>query len=209
MTTPILALAAYLIGSVSFAVLMSRVFGLADPRTYGSRNPGATNVLRSGSKIAAVLTLLGDAFKGWFAVWLAQQFAPAGETDVAMALAGALAVIGHMYPLFHGFKGGKGVATALGALCGFSVYLGLGALATWIIIAAFFRISSLASMVAALFAPFAAWLLFDLTHPFFTSVAVTAALLIYRHKQNIRNLLAGTESRLGAKAGAGSGGESG
>lgn len=200
MTTVILALIAYLLGSVSFAVLMSRVFGLADPRTYGSGNPGATNVLRTGNKSAAVLTLLGDAFKGWFAVWLAQRFAPAGATDIAMALAGALAVLGHMYPVFHRFKGGKGVATALGALLGFSVYLGLGALCTWIVIVVFFRISSLASIVSALFAPFATWLLFSYSHPFFVSVMLVALLLIARHHENIKKILAGTESKLGQKA---------
>lgn len=200
MTTVILAIAAYLIGSVSFAVIMSRLFGLADPRTYGSGNPGATNVLRTGNKLAAVLTLLGDAFKGWFAVWLAQRFAPADGMEIAMAIAGALAVIGHMYPVFHRFQGGKGVATALGALLGFNLYLAFGALSTWVIIAVFFRMSSLASIIAALFAPFAAWMLYNFAHPFFASALLTAALLIYRHKQNIRNILAGTESKLGQKA---------
>lgn len=199
MSTVILAIAAYLIGSVSFAVIMSRLFGLADPRTYGSGNPGATNVLRSGNKLAAVLTLIGDAFKGWFAVWLAQRFAPTAETDIAMAIAGALAVIGHMAPVFHRFQGGKGVATALGALLGFNLYLAVGALSTWIIIAVFFRMSSLASIIAAVFAPFAAWMLYNFSHPFFVSALLTAALLIYRHKQNIRNILAGTESKLGQK----------
>jgi acyl phosphate:glycerol-3-phosphate acyltransferase len=200
MTTLVLAVGAYLLGSVSFAVLTSRVFGLADPRTYGSGNPGATNVLRSGNKAAAMLTLLGDALKGWLPVWLAQQFAPAGVTQLAMAVAGALAVIGHMYPVFHRFEGGKGVATALGALFGFSVYLGLGAISTWLIIALFFRLSSFASITAALFAVFATWLLFDIAHPFFASVALVAVLLIYRHRQNIKNMLAGTESKLGQKA---------
>lgn len=200
MTTVILALAAYLIGSVSFAVITSRLFRLPDPRSYGSGNPGATNVLRSGNKAAAALTLLGDALKGWLPVWLAQNFVPADGNLPAMALAGALAVIGHMYPVFLRFQGGKGVATALGALLGFSIYLGLGAISTWIIIAVFFRMSSLASIVSALFAPFATWLLFGFAHPFFASVAVVAVLLIYRHRQNIRNILAGTESRLGQKA---------
>jgi glycerol-3-phosphate acyltransferase PlsY len=200
MTTVILAAAGYLLGSVSFAVLTSLVFRLPDPRTYGSGNPGATNVLRSGNKAAAVLTLLGDAFKGWLAVWLAQRFAPAGDAALAMALAGALSVIGHMIPVFHRFQGGKGVATALGALFGFSVYLGLGAISTWLIIAVFFRMSSFASIVSALFAPFATWMLFGFAHPFFASVAVVAVLLIYRHRQNIRNILAGTESKLGQRA---------
>jgi glycerol-3-phosphate acyltransferase PlsY len=200
MTTVILAFAAYLLGSISFAVVMSRMFGLADPRSYGSGNPGATNVLRSGNKAAAVLTLLGDALKGWVAVWLAQHFAPAGATELTMALAGALAVIGHMYPVFHRFQGGKGVATALGALFGFSVYLGLGAISTWIIIVLFFRMSSFAAIISALFAPFATWMLFGFAHPFFASVSVVAVLLIYRHRQNISNILAGTESKIGQKA---------
>jgi acyl phosphate:glycerol-3-phosphate acyltransferase len=200
MNTVIPAVVAYLIGSVSFAVIMSRLFRLPDPHTYGSGNPGATNVLRTGNKTAAVLTLLGDAFKGWLAVWLAQRFAPGGATELAMAIAGALAVIGHMYPVFHRFRGGKGVATALGALFGFSVYLGLGAISTWIIMVVFFRMSSFASVVSALFAPFATWMLFGFTHPFFASVALVAALLIYRHRQNIKNILAGTESKLGQKA---------
>ena len=194
------ACAAYLIGSVSFAVIMSRVFRLPDPHTYGSGNPGATNVLRSGNKTAAVLTLLGDALKGWLAVWLAQRYAPVGSAELAMAIAGALAVIGHMYPVFHRFKGGKGVATALGALFGFSVYLGLGAISTWIIIVVFFRMSSFASIVSALFAPFATWMLFGVSHPFFASVVLVAILLIYRHRQNIKNILAGKESKIGQKA---------
>ncbi|MBM3341874.1 MAG: glycerol-3-phosphate 1-O-acyltransferase PlsY [Betaproteobacteria bacterium] len=200
MTTLFLAVLAYLLGSISFAVLTSRVFGLVDPRTYGSGNPGATNVLRSGSKAAAVLTLIGDAMKGYFAVWLAQRFAAAGALELTMALAGALAVIGHMLPIFHRFEGGKGVATALGALFGFSVYLGCGAIATWLVMALFFRMSSFASITAALFAPFATWMLFGITHPFFASVSLVAALLIYCHRQNIRNILAGTESRIGQKA---------
>lgn len=200
MNTVILAVAAYLIGSVSFAVITSRAFRLPDPRTYGSGNPGATNVLRSGSKAAAVLTLLGDALKGWLPVWLAQHFSSAEAAPLAMAIAGSLAVIGHMVPLFHRFQGGKGVATALGALFGFSVYLGLGAISTWLIIVLFFRMSSFASIIAALFAPFAAWLLFGFAHPFFASVVVVAILLIYRHRQNIKNILAGTESKLGQKA---------
>lgn len=194
------ACAAYLIGSVSFAVIVSRIFRLPDPRSFGSGNPGATNVLRSGNKTAAVLTLLGDAFKGWLAVWLAQRFAPAGAMDWATAIAGALAVIGHMYPVFHRFKGGKGVATALGALFGFSVYLGLGAISTWIIIVVFFRMSSFASIVSALFAPFATWMLFGVSHPFFASVVLVAILLIYRHRQNIKNILARKESKIGQKA---------
>lgn len=200
MTTAIISLLAYLLGSISFAVIMSHLFRLPDPRSYGSGNPGATNVLRSGNKAAAVLTLIGDALKGWVAVRLAQQLAPANALELTMALAGALAVIGHMYPVFHRFQGGKGVATALGALFGFSVYLGLGAISTWIIIAVFFRMSSFASIISALFAPFATWMLFGHAHPFFVSVSVVSVLLLYRHRQNIKNILAGTESRIGQKA---------
>ena len=204
MITVILAIVAYVLGSVSFAVIMSCVFHLPDPRTYGSGNPGAINMLRSGNKVAALLTLLGDTLKGWLAVWLAQRFAPAGDAELAMAIAGVSSVVGHMYPLYHRFQGGKGVATALGALFGFSVYLGLGAISTWIIIAAFFRMSSFASMASALFVPFATWMLFGVTHPFFASVVLLAVLLIYRHRQNIKNILAGTESKLGQKASLGS-----
>jgi len=200
MNTVIIAVAAYLIGSVSFAVIVSRAFGLPDPRTYGSGNPGATNVLRSGRKSAAVLTLVGDALKGWAAVWLAARFADAGTAELAMALAGALSVIGHMYPVFHRFEGGKGVATALGVLSGFNAYIALGGISTWIIIAVFFRMSSLASIIAAAFAPFATWMFYGIAHPFFASVAVVAALLIYRHHANIRKILAGTENRFGQKA---------
>ena len=200
MNTALLAVAAYLIGSVSFAVIVSRAFSLPDPRTYGSGNPGATNVLRSGRKSAAVLTLLGDALKGWFAVWIAARFATPGLAEVTMALAAALSVIGHMYPVFHRFQGGKGVATALGVLFGFHLYIALGAVGTWIIIALFFRMSSLASIIAAAFAPFATWMFFGFSHPFFVSVVVVAVLLIYRHHANIRKILAGTENRLGQKA---------
>ena len=197
--TALLAFAAYLLGSISFALVASRAFGLADPRTYGSGNPGATNVLRSGNKVAAVVTLLGDALKGCVAVWLAQRFAEPHMTDTTVALAGALAVIGHMYPVFHGFKGGKGVATALGVLFGFSVYLGLGAISTWLIIAFFFRVSSLAAIVAAAFAPFATWMLFSAVHPYFFAVCVVAVLLVMRHRENIRKIFNGTESRIGQK----------
>ncbi len=200
MNTALLAVAAYLIGSVSFAVIVSRGFGLPDPRTYGSGNPGATNVLRSGRKSAAVITLLGDALKGWIPVWLAARFASSGDVELTMALAALLAVVGHMYPVFHRFEGGKGVATALGVLFGIHVYIALGAVSTWIIMAVFFRMSSLASITAAGFAPFATWMFYGFTHPFFASVAVMAVLLIYRHHANIKKILAGTESKLGASA---------
>jgi glycerol-3-phosphate acyltransferase PlsY len=186
-------IAAYLLGSVSFAIVVSRVMGLPDPRSYGSGNPGATNVLRTGRKAAAVLTLAGDAGKGWLAVWLAGRYLP--DT---MALAGLAVFLGHLYPVFHRFRGGKGVATAAGVLFGFNVWLGLGTLVTWIAIAAFFRYSSLAALVAALFAAFYAFWLFGLMHiP--AVVVLIAALLVWRHRDNVRRLLSGTESRLGEK----------
>lgn len=197
MNTVILTVVAYLIGSVSFAVIVSRAFGLPDPRSYGSGNPGATNVLRSGRKAAAVLTLLGDSLKGWAAVVVAKYFAIPGEAEVVMALAGTAVVVGHMAPLFHRFQGGKGVATALGVLFGWNVYLALGAAATWIIIAVFFRISSLAALISAAFVPFAAAMLYHPAHPLFLAALAVAALLVYRHKANIQKLLAGTESRIG------------
>jgi glycerol-3-phosphate acyltransferase PlsY len=195
----ITVLAAYLLGSVSFAVVVSRLYRLPDPREYGSGNPGATNVLRSGRKSAAVLTLLGDCAKGWLAVFCAQQWNGDGR-ELAMAIAALAVTLGHMVPLFHGFRGGKGVATALGVLLGLNWILALGTLATWVTIALFFRYSSLAALVSALFAGFFALILFNPAHPFLWSVAVIAALLIWRHRTNIRNLLEGKERRLGAKA---------
>lgn len=195
----IIVIAAYLLGSVSFAVVVSRAFRLPDPREYGSGNPGATNVLRSGRKSAAALTLLGDSAKGWIAVFCARQWGGDGP-DLAMALAALAVILGHMYPLFHGFKGGKGVATALGVLLGLNWILALGTLTTWITIAVFFRYSSLAALVSAVFSVFFAAILFNPAHPFVWSVAMIAALLIWRHRSNIRNLLAGKERKLGAKA---------
>ena len=196
----VFALLSYLLGSLSFALLVSRLFALPDPRTYGSGNPGATNVLRTGRKAAAALTLIGDGAKGWLAVFIAQHYADAAVVDGAMASAAAAAVLGHMYPLYHRFKGGKGVATALGALIGLNIYLALCTAATWIIMAVFFRISSLAALVSALFAPFFAIILYNVQHPFVWSVAFIALMLVWRHKANIKNLLAGKESRLGARA---------
>ena len=196
----IVVITAYLLGSVSFAVVVSRAFRLPDPREYGSGNPGATNVLRSGRKAAAVLTLLGDCGKGWLAVFVSGQWIVDG-TAMAMALAAVAVILGHMYPVFHRFQGGKGVATALGALLALSPYLGLGVLGTWITIAGFFRYSSLAALIAAVFAVFFTLILFKAAHPFFFAVAVIALLLIWRHRLNIRNLIAGKESKLGAKAG--------
>ena len=190
---------AYLIGSVSFAVVVSRAMGLPDPRTYGSNNPGATNVLRSGSKPAAALTLIGDCAKGWLAVWLtARWFAGAPAPLVEVALVAVAVTIGHMYPVFHRFQGGKGVATALGALLGLNFWLAGGVVATWLIVAAFFRISSLAALIAAASAPVFCWMLYG-AHPYTLAVGVVAALLVWRHRSNIRKLLAGTEPRIGAK----------
>lgn len=192
--------AAYLIGSISFAVVVSRAFRLPDPREYGSGNPGATNVLRSGRKAAAVLTLLGDSAKGWVAVFAAGLGVAAGATDLAMALAAVAVILGHIFPVFHGFRGGKGVATALGVLLALNPYLALGTLTTWIIIAVFFRYSSLAALISAVFAAFFTLILFNAAHPFFSAVVMLAVLLIWRHQSNIRNLLAGKERKLGTKA---------
>ena len=190
---------AYLLGSVSFAVLVSKIFRLADPRTYGSKNPGATNVLRSGNKLAAVLTLVGDCAKGWLAVWLAlrfdEQFA-LGEAGIALI---ALAVfLGHLWPVFLRFVGGKGVATALGVLLGLNPILGLATLVTWSVIAYAFRYSSLAALISAIFAPFYYGLLFG-SDIKLLAVLIMSGLLIYRHHKNIGNLLTGKESRLGSK----------
>ncbi len=200
---------AYLIGSVSFAMLVSKVMRLPDPTTYGSGNPGATNVLRSGNKAAAVATLLGDALKGVLAVMLARTLAAQfGWSEGTVALAGLAAFVGHLWPVFHRFKGGKGVATAAGVLMALSVWLGLATALTWIIIAVFFRYSSLAALVSAVFAVFYQVLLFGLN---LTSlcVLIMAALLIYRHRANIENLLTGKESRLGSKGSRGTKGKKG
>lgn len=198
-TTVAMTVAAYLLGSISFAVVMSKVYGIADPRTYGSKNPGATNVLRSGNKSAAIMTLLGDGAKGWLAVFLADHFAGAlGVGDTAVALVAIAVFLGHLWPVFFRFVGGKGVATALGVLLGINPWLGLATLATWLIIAYAFRYSSLAALVAALFAPFYYALLFGVD-PILLAVIVMSVLLAYRHSQNIANLLAGKESKIGGK----------
>ena len=196
-----LSLVAYLIGSIAFAVVTSRAFALPDPRTYGSGNPGATNVLRTGRKAAAALTLLGDSVKGWLAVFIASRFADADALEVTMSAAAVAAIVGHMYPVFFRFQGGKGVATALGVLVGLDLYVALGTLATWLIIAFFFRISSLAALIAALFAPFFTLILYHYAHPYFASVAIVSALLVWRHRSNIRNLISGREQRLGSRKG--------
>lgn len=190
---------AYLLGSVSFAVVISRMFALPDPHTYGSRNPGATNVLRTGNKVAAALTLAGDAGKGFAAVMIAKAITgePIG-TSLIVPLAGLAALIGHLYPVFHGFKGGKGVATAAGVLLGYDPWLGGGTLVTWLMIAAFFRISSLAALIAALFAPCFAFWLFGVQPVMWATIPI-ALLLMLRHRANIERLLSGTEPRIGAK----------
>jgi len=203
---PFLAtLAAYLIGSLSFAVIVSRVMGLHDPRTYGSGNPGATNVLRSGSKPAAIATLLLDALKGFVPVVLVQWFGkPYGLGDGTLAAVALAAFLGHLYPVFFRFQGGKGVATALGVLLGISGWLGLATALTWLIIAVFFRYSSLASLVAAVFAPvyyvLFGGVLWYTEGPVTAAIVAMGLLLIWRHRENIQRLVAGKESRLGKKA---------
>jgi glycerol-3-phosphate acyltransferase PlsY len=197
MTTLIFVVCAYLIGSVSFAVLMSKAFGLADPRSYGSGNPGATNVLRSGKKAAAVLTLIGDAAKGWLAVFLAIHFAPHdGVGLITVALVSLAVFLGHVFPVFLKFKGGKGVATALGVLLAISVWMGLFVLGTWLLVAVVFRYSSLAALVAAIVAPVFA-MLSHLRPELVLGVATMSLLLIWRHKTNIQNLMTGKESKIG------------
>ncbi|MFO1362541.1 MAG: glycerol-3-phosphate 1-O-acyltransferase PlsY [Burkholderiales bacterium] len=190
---------AYLIGSLSFAVIVSRALGLPDPHTYGSGNPGATNVLRTGNKLAAALTLAGDGAKGWLAVFLAQAFAWRFGLGGAATAAVALAVFaGHLWPLFFRFRGGKGVATAAGILFALDWRIGLGTLATWLVVAVVFRYSSLAGLVAAVFAPlFTALALGFGVHA--AAVLAIAALLVWRHAENIRKLLAGQERRIGEK----------
>jgi glycerol-3-phosphate acyltransferase PlsY len=211
MSTPLSVLAAlglvvasYLIGSVSFAVVVSRCMGLQDPRTFGSRNPGATNVLRSGNKTAAVLTLLGDAAKGWVAVALAAHFGQTLHLSTAVVAACAVAVfLGHVYPVFLRFKGGKGVATALGVLLALNPWLALATAATWLILAYVTRYSSLAAIIAAIFAPLyyllggnVAWEM----SPFIAlAIVVISVVLIFRHQANISRLMTGKESRIGEK----------
>lgn len=195
-------LAAYLIGSLSFAVIVSRAMGLSDPRSYGSGNPGATNVLRSGNKKAALLTLAFDALKGFVPVLLVLRFGPTfGLGEGTAALAGLAAFLGHLWPVFFRFQGGKGVATAAGVLIALNPWLGLATLLTWVIIAAFFRYSSLAAIASAAFAPFYQLLIWG-GGPIAMAVAVMGLLLVWRHSGNIRKLLNGTESKLGQKSAA-------
>lgn len=197
-------LLAYLMGSLSFAVIVSRIMGLNDPRTYGSKNPGATNVLRSGNKAAAVVTLLLDAVKGWVPVVLVKWLGkPYGLEDGTVALVGLAAFLGHLYPVFFSFAGGKGVATAAGVLVGIEPLLGLATLLTWIIVAAFMRYSSLAALMAAIFAPiyylFGDRLAWYSDEKIASMLVIMSALLIYRHRENIGRLIQGKESRLGQK----------
>jgi glycerol-3-phosphate acyltransferase PlsY len=200
MNNVLAAFLAYLIGSISFAVVMSKAFGLNDPRTYGSKNPGATNVLRSGHKLAAIATLIGDGFKGWLAVWLAATFGDRyGITDSGVAMVAIAVFLGHLWPVFFRFVGGKGVATALGVLLAVNVWLGLGTLVTWLVIAYAFRYSSLAALIAALFAPFYYGILFS-ADAMLLAIFVMCGLLIFRHRQNIVNLMNGKESKIGSKS---------
>ena len=190
---------AYLIGSISFAVVVSRLFALPDPHTYGSKSPGATNVLRTGNKAAAALTLAGDAGKGAAAVLIAKALT--GEdiaTSLVVPLAGLAAFVGHLFPVFHRFLGGKGVATAAGVLLSYNLWLGAGTLATWLMFAVFFRISSFAAIVAAVFTPCFAFWLFGVRPVMWATIAI-ALLVLLRHRANIERLLAGTEPRIGAK----------
>ncbi len=184
-------IAAYLVGSISFGILFSKAFGLPDPRTVGSGNPGATNVARSGKKLPAILTLLGDALKGWLPVWLALQ---SNMLMWVVAAVGLAVFFGHLYPIYHRFKGGKGVATALGVMLAISPLLGLAALLTWVVVFAITRYSSLGAIVAAALSPVYAWLLLSAYRDYIITVSVMSVFLIWRHRTNIQKLLTGTES---------------
>lgn len=198
LTLPALVVMAYLMGSISFAIVISKLFGLQDPRKFGSGNPGATNVLRTGNKTAAALTLLGDAAKGWFAVWIAMRM----DVDQATIALVAFAVfIGHLYPIFLKFKGGKGVATALGVLFAIQPWLALATIVTWVLIAVFFKYSSLAAIVAAIFAPlyyvFGSGIAWKSSAPIGVAIAAITLFLLYRHRANISRLIKGTEPKIG------------
>jgi glycerol-3-phosphate acyltransferase PlsY len=189
-------LASYLLGSIAFGIVVSKLFKLPDPRTVGSGNPGATNVLRSGKKSAAVLTLLGDTFKGWFPVWLVMQ--PDGGVMWITSAVAVAVFLGHLYPVFHKFKGGKGVATALGVMLAISPSLALAALLTWIVVFALTKFSSLSAIVAAMMAPVYAWYLLDNAyHDFEMVVVFISIMLVWRHRSNIQKLLSGTEAGFG------------
>jgi len=199
MNTAIYIIAAYLIGSISFALVSSKLFGLADPRTYGSGNPGATNVLRTGNKKAALMTLIGDAAKGWLVIWLGIQYGHQWSLSNTAIACGSVAVfIGHLWPVFSGFQGGKGVATALGVLLGINPFLGLIVLITWLVVAFIWRYSSLSAIIAAIFAPFYYGLMVGFNTQFI-AIVIMSALLLSRHRQNISNLLKGKESKIGSK----------
>ncbi len=200
MNTAIAVFAAYLLGSISFGVVISKLFGLADPRSFGSGNPGATNVLRTGNKGAAVLVLLGDLLKGFFAVFLAKYFAlKFGLDSFAIALVCIAVFLGHLFPLFHGFKGGKGVATAAGVLFALNPWMGLATTVTWILIAFFFRYSSLAALISAIFAPMYYFFLFGARIEALAVLAISL-LLVWRHAGNIGRLIEGKETRIGHKS---------
>lgn len=195
MVSVVLVVLAYLIGSVSFAVIVSAVLRLPDPRSYGSGNPGATNVLRSGKKVAAALTLAGDVLKGVIAVWLAKLLSPLGAAAETVPLAGLAVFLGHLYPVFFRFQGGKGVATAGGILLAFSVPVGLTAMVAWLGIFAVTRISSVGALAAAIAAPVAGW--YFLGSGAYTAVILSmAVLLVWRHRANIRKLLDGSEGKV-------------
>lgn len=199
MTLLVFALLAYLLGSVSFAMISSWIFKLPDPRTYGSKNPGATNVLRSGKKAAAVLTLLGDAGKGWLAVVLARTYGVTwGLGNEAVAVVALAVFLGHVFPVFLRFQGGKGVATAVGVLLGLNLWIGLMAIGTWMLVAWIWRISSLSALVAAALAPVYAGAILGFEGSTF-AVLLMSLVLIWRHQSNIVNLLAGKEGRIGEK----------
>lgn len=190
--------AAYLLGSIAFGIVVSKLFKLPDPRTVGSGNPGATNVLRSGKKSAAALTLLGDAFKGWFPVWLVMQ--PDGGVMWITSAVAIAVFLGHLYPVFHKFKGGKGVATALGVMLAISPSLALAALLTWVVIFVLTKFSSLSAILAAMMAPVYAWyLLDDAYHDFEMVVVFVSIMLVWRHRTNIQKLLNGNEAGFGKK----------
>lgn len=204
MNTLLAGLAAYLLGSISFAIVVSALFRLQDPRRHGSGNPGATNVLRTGNKLAAILTLIGDGAKGWLAVWLAIEYGPAwGLEEGSIALVILAVFLGHLFPVFFRFQGGKGVATALGVLLAVEPWLGVATAATWLIIAFFFRYSSLAALVAAVFAPvyyaFGDGVAWPADLRIGVAIAFMSLLLIARHHSNIRKLIEGKESRIGEK----------
>ncbi len=195
----VVVIVAYLIGSIAFAVVVSKAFRLPDPHTYGSGNPGATNVLRTGNRLAALLTLFGDALKGFVAVMATKELAPlVNLPEEAVAMAAIAVFLGHLFPLFFKFKGGKGVATAAGILFAIQWQLGLLTLATWVVIAMFFRYSSLAALIAAIFAPLCSYFLTK-SSVMLVAVSAISLLLIWRHRENIRKLMAGEETRIGEK----------